>query len=500
MLQLSREEFIQGGVGKLWRFPLWVPLYCVGRVADGIKNDSFTIFLITYYAVVLGLHPGAATVVLALALVADAISDPLTAWFSDHHLSRSGLGRRHPFLYAAPVPLGLFYLGLWIPPDAALAALEAGNDWPLAIWLGVMAIGVRVSLTLFHVPHLAMTAELSQDYDQRTRLAGGGALCAWFGGLLSAVLAYTYFFADRPGYETGVMDPSAYQNFAIFGACTMAFFIWLSAVGTHNRIPYMRPPTAIPTQPFAVFQHLYEALRTSPSFFSLLFVTLFSIAAYRLTQALQLAVNSFFWELQPQQIALLVLAIAFGAIVAFFMANLMTRYLEKRNGMLFLGGCYALFAPMPVVLRLLDLMPANGSEALLPTLMFFTFLSAVSGIGASMLGTSMMADVTDEYTMLHGQRREGTFFAALSFMGKSAAALGVIFAGQALLLVGIPKGATLSDIDADSLILLGLLEGPTAAVIGAIGLLGLLRYNISRKKYTKIQLTIQEREAQIAAG
>ncbi len=56
-----------------------------------------------------------------------------------------------------------FYL-LWHPPG-----FVEGNT-PLFIWLVVCNVSVRTALTMFMVPAYAIVAELTSDYDERTRL------------------------------------------------------------------------------------------------------------------------------------------------------------------------------------------------------------------------------------------------------------------------------------------------------------------------------------------
>ena len=83
-------------------------LYGLGSVAFGIKNNAFGWFLLFYYNIVLGLPGWMASLAIAIALIIDAVSDLLIGYASDH--TRSKFGRRHPYMYAAllPVPSRVF--------------------------------------------------------------------------------------------------------------------------------------------------------------------------------------------------------------------------------------------------------------------------------------------------------------------------------------------------------------------------------------------------------
>ena len=54
-----------------------------GQLAEAIKNSGFNVFLLFYYNQVLGVSATLTSVALAIALMFDAVSDPLVGSFSD---------------------------------------------------------------------------------------------------------------------------------------------------------------------------------------------------------------------------------------------------------------------------------------------------------------------------------------------------------------------------------------------------------------------------------
>ena len=95
---------------------------------------------------------------LMIALVFDAFVDPFVGHMSDR--TRTKWGRRHPFLYASALPVALFYLLLWNPPDIDGSLL-------FAYLLGT-AFLVRAALSTYEVPSTALAPELTSDYHERT--------------------------------------------------------------------------------------------------------------------------------------------------------------------------------------------------------------------------------------------------------------------------------------------------------------------------------------------
>src|SRR5687767_6745853 len=75
----------------------------VGSAAEQSVNVAFNTFNFLFYNNVLGLSGTLCGLAVTLALVLDAFADPLVGYVSDRFHSK--LGRRHPFMYVAPIPL-----------------------------------------------------------------------------------------------------------------------------------------------------------------------------------------------------------------------------------------------------------------------------------------------------------------------------------------------------------------------------------------------------------
>jgi len=127
----------------------------VGQIAEGLKNRTFETFLFFYYVQVLGLSPGLAGLAMLIAVISDAVTDPLVGTLTDGHRSR--MGRRHPFMYGAAIPLGLLFILMFNPPDSL-------GEQGLFAWLTVGSVLARTALSFYHVPHMALGAEGTRPY------------------------------------------------------------------------------------------------------------------------------------------------------------------------------------------------------------------------------------------------------------------------------------------------------------------------------------------------
>ena len=77
----------------------------IGQIAEGVKTCAFGTYLLFYYNQILGLSGDLAGLAIFIALVFDAVTDPIAGSVSDRW--RSPMGRRHPFMYASALPLAI---------------------------------------------------------------------------------------------------------------------------------------------------------------------------------------------------------------------------------------------------------------------------------------------------------------------------------------------------------------------------------------------------------
>src|SRR5580658_4029915 len=79
--------------------------YGLGTVAFGVKDNGFNYLLLPFYNQVVGLSAPLVGLAILIAMTLDAIIDPMIGQFSDN--LRTRWGRRHPFMYAAALPVAL---------------------------------------------------------------------------------------------------------------------------------------------------------------------------------------------------------------------------------------------------------------------------------------------------------------------------------------------------------------------------------------------------------
>jgi Na+/melibiose symporter-like transporter len=451
---------------------LWIKLaYGFGSVAYGVKDNGFAFLLLLYYNQVLGLPERFVGFGIMIALVLDAVSDPIVGYVSDNWHSR--WGRRHPFMYASALPVAVSYFYLWNPPRAL-------SDSALFAYFLAMAVLVRTCITFYEVPSTSLVAELSPDYDQRTSMLGFRYFFGWWGGLTMAVLAYAVFLRPTEAYPVGVLNPEGYRIYGLVAAAIMATAILVSSLGTHRNIPGLKqPPPKRPADLRRSTRELRETLGNR-SFLVLFAAGLFASMAAGLSAALNIYFNTYFWEFTSDQLSRLALAYFPSAAVALVLAPRLSARFEKKPAAMGISLAAVALAPVPITLRLLGWFPPNGHSTLLPMIAVFSFIEVTLLITASILVSSMVADVVEESELKTGRRSEGLFFAARSFIMKAVSGIGVFGSSMILSAIQFPRDARPGEVDPSTVANLGLIYAPALVALYLTSVAFLAGYRISR--------------------
>jgi Na+/melibiose symporter-like transporter len=349
-------------------------------------------------------------------------------------------------------------------------------------------------MTIYHVPHLALGAEMSADFQERTQIVAFRQFFGTFGGACASVIGLGYFFADANG---GRLTVDNYAPYAVTLALLMVITIWYSAYGTQKEIPHLSIPKAKSTA--SVFGRLSFEIREafkSHSFRWLFSGVLVISIMGGVTAALDLYMLQYFWEFSGYDMLTVQVSMIAGLMVGAFFTSMLHRTTSKRFTILLGAIGYSIFQFTPVVLRLVDWFPGNGEASLVYLLTAMKFVQGMVLQQALVSWGSMIADVTDEHELSTGLRQEGLFFGASSFSAKATSGLGSFIGGIGLDLINWPRGADVKnagDVPVDTIVNLGLLYGPFVAGFAVVAIWCYSHYGLTREKHAEILRVLGER-------
>lgn len=457
--------------------------YGVGQLADGVKQGAFVTFLFFYYNQVLGLSGSLAGTASLLALLIDAVTDPMIGQISDNWRSR--WGRRHPFMIAGSLPFGIAVALLFSPPDGL-------GQIGLFFWLLGGAAAVRLMLTLFFVPHLSLGAEIVRDYHERTSLIGYRVFFSYFGTLVVSVAGFALFFPPSAEFSNGMLNPESYGGFGLFaGVLGTLAMVWC-IVSTFHFIPSLKSPAQQRTRRHPVFAvvEVFTTLREQ-AFRVLFCATLMFNVLAGVSLTLLVYVATYVFGFDPKQLALISTSPLVGILLASTIAQATSKRLDKRLASGFCALLGAALSSTPMLMYLagsLDGMAVNEKLWLV-----YLFNGAAQGffIAFVILLDSMLSDTADEHEVTTGRREEGLFFAARSFATKASYGLGSFFAGIALDLIAFPRGAAPSEVAGESITRLAIVAGPLLTFFFVFVLVIIRRYPLDAARYREIETALQ---------
>jgi Na+/melibiose symporter-like transporter len=449
--------------------------YGFGSVAFGVKDNGFSYFLLIFYNQVMGLPAKTVGLAIMIALFVDAFLDPIVGQLSDN--TRSRWGRRHPFMYAAGIPVAISYLLLWNPPAGLSKEM-------LFFYLIGTAILIRSFITCYEIPSSALAAELTSEYDERTKLLSYRYLFGWIGGLAIYFAALKIFLAPDATHKVGQLNAEGYAHYGVAAAGLMLFAILVSAIGTHGQIPYLREAPhrklSIPTLAREMFGTLSHA-----SFLRILVASLFSAMAGGLALSINLYFTTFFWELSSGQIAFFTFSSFCAAVFAFAAAPRFSKRFGKKASAMTLLLLGVAVGVTPIILRLAGVFPPNGSPILYPLLWAQGVVSTGFTITGNILTASMIADVVEDSELRTGRRSEGLFFAASAFVAKSVTGIGIFTSAMLLAAAKFPQGAKPGEVDPEVINRLGMVYAPTAIVLYLLSVMFMSGYKITRESHAE---------------
>lgn len=275
------------GPGRRARLPRRVHAgYALGSLATGAFGTVPGLLLLPYLTDTLGVAAGMAALLVLLPKAWDVLLNPVAGRISDR--TRSRWGARRPYLLGGGVALALLFAAIFAAPFRAGPAAGA--------YVALAFLATASAFAFFQVPYVAMPAELTDDYQERTRLmgwriallalailvsgavaplvvtAGGGGIAGhrWMGlfvAVLIAIGALGAFLGTRSASSSAVgeSEPSLRAQLAVaagnrpFRLLLICFVIQSAGVATilagvkYFSEQIMRDPDLGPTLAFACF-------------------------------------------------------------------------------------------------------------------------------------------------------------------------------------------------------------------------------------------------------
>ena len=421
------------------------------RLKIGWASGSFGIALlfngigalVFFYMIgILKIEPALAGSLIFVVKLLGAFTDASAGAWSDRILSPRG--RRRPFLFWGAFICAASFAMIFTAP--AFTHMWATAAYVLA-GLCLFSLGYSV----YNVPYLAMPAEMTDSYHERSSIHSYRMIFVTLGGFVAASLAPAALEA---------LGKTQRSSYAIMGT-TVAALMLIALLAAYYGTASARF-TAQGTAKLAIGKDFAEIFRNR-HFMRLIGVKFMQLTAIQCTQASML-----FFFVQSLQLKLTVmvplgLAMSVSTIIS---APLLVKF-SKVHGK---RAAYFVASTIYVFYCFSWLLAAPHEP--IWAIVLRGLIVGVAATGNVLLAMSMLTDIINYDAGQTGQRREGSYTAVYTFVEKLTGAMGPLLVGTMLSLAGfnnkLPPDVPQSG-DVTSALLL-----TTAILPGVLGLVAML--------------------------
>lgn len=402
---LPRPAATAAAAAPTTALPTWVMAgWGLGTLGPVIVLSATNALLLRFMTDYVGLGAGIASLLIGVSKLYDAFADPAMGWVSDH--TRSRWGRRRPYLVAGGALLALSLFGLfWVP------ALD--SDTARTLYMGATLIFYASAYTVFNIPYMAMPAEMSSSYHQRTALMSW-RVCAVGLAQIIAMFMGTALVDVFGGGARGHLGMAA----------VLAPIVMASAVGCF--LMTRDAPFTERSETHSPFMMQARSVLTNRPYLVLIGVKLLTLTALSAQ-----AVFPFFFQ-RILGVSNLYLATYFAvASVALIVSQPLWIALSRRLGK---RATFQLALAISIPVSLSWLLAHAGDP--LWSVMVRAAAIGIAGGGALLMGQSLLPDTMEYDHLRTGLRREGIFAGFYTTVEKVAGALGIALVGAILSAAG----------------------------------------------------------------
>ena len=436
-------------------------------VGAGYMYLLLALYVMKFSTDVLLIAPAIMGLIFSVSRIWDAISDPLVGYLSDR--TTTSLGRRRTWILFSFVPIAMGFYAVFAPP------FSLSGD-ALSWWMAASIIGFYSAMTIFFVPHMALGAELSNDYHERSRLFGLRHAFYTFGSILS--LATMQLLLNEEFREGGDVRAMA-EEYALYAVVAMSVLVLYAVVCLRERPEFQGRLSSSPTSAFRdVWQNPHARLLVIVTFIENVGSSAIAVLTLYVTQYV---VGAPLWA------PFIILAYMLPSTASVPMWLPLSRRFGKIKVWIVGMALYGLSFGGMFFLPFLDTVDAR----LTLIIVMAAFAGLAAGCGGT-IGPSVQGDVIDYDEYKTGERKEGSYFAVWNFTYKSALGFMLLLTGFVLEASGfVPNQPQTMTVQISMVTLYGALP-LLCYVIGAVLF---SRFKLTEQEYAVIRAELDRRAA-----
>ncbi len=381
--------------------------YGMPGLGAGYMYLLMSLYVMKFSTDVLLIAPAVMGVIFSISRIWDAVSDPIAGYLSDRTTFK--FGRRRTWMLISFIPISFGFLAVFSPP-------ESMQGQSLDLWMMIAILSFYSAITLLNVPHMALGAELSEDYHERTRLFGVRHIGFTLGSIL-ALVSMSLLISEENNPDGDVRQLAASLAFYAIGAMSLMIFFAVSKLKENPEFQ-----NRVNKNPFKAFRDVW----INPHAKILIIVLFIENLGGAVIGVLTLYVTQYIVE-APAWAPLIIFAYMLPSALSVPIWIPLSRRFGKIRLWVFSLAFTGISFGGIFIIPFLD----SVTDRLIVMFIGAALGGMAAGCGGA-IGPSVKGDVIDYDEYLTGERKEGSYFAALNFVFKSATGIMLLVTGFVL--------------------------------------------------------------------
>lgn len=434
--------------------------YASGIVSESVLYNMFYTYFIIFLTDVARINPALAGTISLISVLWDGITDPLIGHYADKKE-----GRKKKFLIFSALPMALFFILSFLPVN--------GGPARSFFYYTVSAMLFWLFYTMYTIPYYALGAEITQDYDERTKIRGLSGFINSFAIFIGAALPTLLVGALMGKGVTEIRSWSLSAALVGFIGFTFVIITWFSL----RKIQLIKSES---TSHENILKNYLEIIRLKPFRYFVLYIIFYMISS-SISQANLLYLIQYRAGLDPDFIGFAFAALISGFLIFTPITTLLGTKYDRRTAIIIM---FSLSSAGMIIMKFVGI----GSA---PAVLSYALIMGISAAAFWSTFYSFAYDLVEVDEMVNGIRREGAITALPQFLQKFGAALGLWFEGLFLAAIGydaaLPEQSIGTRMGIESVSTLFL------AAMTIIAILAMYKYPVTKKRFKLLERALDNK-------
>jgi GPH family glycoside/pentoside/hexuronide:cation symporter len=410
-----------------------------------------------------GMNPAIAGTVGMISIIVDGITDPMIGHLAD----RKGKDKRR-LMKSAVIPMAILFV-------FAFTKFNLPSGLTVVYFIAI-AVMFWVAYTVYTIPYYALCAEMTSDYDERTKIRGASSLINTFGIFVGSA---------APVILVGVFEEASFSTsqswtFSAIVVGIIAIVFGYIAYNSTRNLKLYKPQVE---ENGNIFKTYAQIIRIKPLKYLLVFTVLFMVQS-SLAQADLMYLLQYRMQVDPD----VYMSIALGAIVVGMIIFVpITTKLATLKDRKF--AVIVLLTIATLGMATFRFIGITNVYSLVVILLFFS-------IGLAVFWTTFYSftyDIAEIDEMVNGKKRVGAITSLPQLLQKFGAAIGIQTLGLVLSFSGYKQGLEVQSPSA----VMGIESVITifCPIVMGLAVISMAFYPVTKVRYQKLQKALENKKA-----